>query len=126
MNIDTATGLPELPEGYFWRINPWYVEIRKNEPDTIDPELSVRTWWGGKKILRKEQVISGNTRRVCIGALARNPDHPAPSPGVWGMVDIVNAVPVTKKNVLEMAERAMAEYDRLDLFGDYPPKKLEA
>ncbi len=27
--VDTATGLPELPEGYFWRVKFDRVEIRK-------------------------------------------------------------------------------------------------
>lgn len=34
MNIDTATGLPELPEGYFWRINQEDVQIRRRLPDS--------------------------------------------------------------------------------------------
>lgn len=34
MTIDNETGLPELPEGYFWRVNRESVEIRKSLPDT--------------------------------------------------------------------------------------------
>lgn len=43
MNIDSATGLPELPEGYFWRVRTGslsrdYLDLRK------------KTWYGSKVI----------------------------------------------------------------------------
>jgi len=32
--IDNATGLPELPDGYFWSLGKYNVTIRKKLPDT--------------------------------------------------------------------------------------------
>lgn len=34
MSVSSETGLPSLPDGYFWRVNETSVEIRKTLPDT--------------------------------------------------------------------------------------------
>lgn len=71
--IDESTGLPELPEGYFWRVTPGsgsryvYLQMRK------------RRWLGSKliddSILRKSEItVELVQRRATKILLDFNPD----------------------------------------------------
>lgn len=96
-NIDPATGLPQLPEGYFWRVRKdtffrqySYIEIRK--PGRL---------FGSKIVVqatRHTEDIDEQEIRTFADMLSEE------------LEEKLNPKPRTEKN----------------LFGDYPPKKLGA
>lgn len=58
MTIDDVTGLPELPEGYFWR-------IANRVSIYIDVEIRKKTWIGSKMVTQKVTTISdASARRI--------------------------------------------------------------
>lgn len=92
--IDSKTGLPEIPEGYFWRVryslmdrHYWYVELR---------QLS----WYGSKIIK---------RHTCAGRMNEYKIREHADTILW-VLGGKGAVAQGRK--------------RTDLTGDYPPKKL--
>lgn len=61
MQIDAGTGLPELPEGYFWRVKtgplgifPW-VELRKKT--RFGSKKIDGSWWSGNNFRSIEAEI---------------------------------------------------------------------
>lgn len=142
IKIDPNTGLPELPEGYFFRVTSWDVQIRKTYPDTkwltSDPrgnwdsyrvysdketrtvargiEESKRTWRGRQKVTRTRNVKEFrfvNRSKLVYSARPTEEDGE-----------------ITKKNLLELATNAYIKYAEMkeneSIRGDYPPKKFEA
>lgn len=122
--IDEATGLPVLPDGYFWRVRDYTVEIRRNlppgpwyresyygEPQTSgDFEKRVRTVgrrWPRKPLIEVESRVVNR------------------SEAVWAVAGEV----VTRDNLLSLARSALADWEdalaREALLGDYPPKRFE-
>lgn len=75
MNIDEATGLPELPEGYFWRVRADHVQIRLSLPDSEwrprDEYGFFMSWIGpdeGKRETREVEVQVTRSRKGRWGA----------------------------------------------------------
>lgn len=119
MKIDETTGFPELPEGYFWRVEPWYSHLHGDDPYVVEVSLrkkSTRRNWRFKTIdydyevgrlnIRWERLVEQDARerRAYIRRVAEEVYE-----GVhWKLIN---------------------DYERPDiesLYGDYPPKKLEA
>lgn len=95
MEISEVTGLPELPEGYFWRVTArynhytgefagLYVALMRRE----------KRWWGG----HSEYEIMGDAERLEAGR---------------------NTVVVTAEAVYR---RWQCARERVQYVGDYPPK----
>lgn len=97
MIIDIATGLPELPEGFFWRVKAnswieWYML-----------ELRRKTWFGSIRI---------TNRHIEPTRVELSPRHIQREAG-W-LIGTEKA-----KIGLGLIEKPAS------LLGDYPPKKLE-
>lgn len=161
MNIDETTGLPELPEGYFWRVNRQSVEIRKTLPNT---EWRRAEGWGfsfesyyteGKRETRtvsktkivesrvglfKKRIVkteipydSPEERRVdrsqAVTSAKTEVIGKTPSVGsyygdrYYRYYDV--HADITKDNILPLAKKAFEQFEAQNLYGDYPPKKLE-
>lgn len=118
-DIDVETGLPKLPDGYFWRIAPWYSALDSSAPYVIQVELrnrSRRRNWRLKMIdcdyevgrlnIRWSTMVNGfeSDRRELIREVAEK---------VYSQV---------RYRLNQEAEVADIE----SLYGDYPPKKLGA
>lgn len=127
MNIDTATGLPELPESdLFFRVKRDHVEIRRRLPDRVIEEKTKRTWWGGKKIVSKRREVKGESESVTWGAIAiPGKELEVSMPFLTSTWWFQNVQDITRENVIQAAEEALSNLDRINLYGDYPPKKLE-
>ena len=96
MNIDTNTGLPELPEGHFWRVTTGFegMEVQWRKP----------TWYGSK--------VVGSTEidQTSAGVRIRYSQEITPE-------DVLH----NAKYVYKQQERYQKNRN---LLGDYPPKKL--
>lgn len=80
MNIDPTTGLPALPEGYFWKVAPHtstlyppvgksYKEVRgyKVAICTIRPvtkTLGKKNWWSVAKVVTEDTVVEVIKKRL--------------------------------------------------------------
>lgn len=136
---DPNTGLPALPEGYFWRIASEGVQIRKSLPDTkwesydpgypyygeplIEGDYETRTvedsvsqvvprpWWNlfGTDRLVTREIKSRQGRFVNRSS-AELTYRPDTA--------------ITHDNVESVVAEAYKRFEALSLFGDYPPKKL--
>lgn len=92
MNIDETTGLPELPEGYFWR-------IKKD----IYPFAQVQIRKQGRFFSYKKYS----------------------SPLYRSSLEYPRAIVKTAEYAIESWQRQNKILGDNDVYGDYPPKKLE-
>lgn len=111
MNIDVKTGLPELPDGYYWEIREYKYEsydiIYNYTLDTLQISICTRRkrWFGTKvtRVVSSLMLERGTTRHSVV----------AP----------------TTKNILKYAKEAWDVFERArtlrSAVGEYPPKKLE-
>lgn len=153
MTIDNNTGLPELPEGYFWRIAKSSVSIQKKLPDT---EWRLRGWSDvlsrgveyrerpEEKTVkafgifpRKETVITYEVRYVNRSEEVVSVDtelsgeiFPSKEQALEFArrgASIPNPVElrkdITRADVLPMCEKALEKWDVRKILGDYPPMK---
>lgn len=126
MNIDIATGLPELPEGYYWEVKRgWRSYHTENGPVTVTAvEVNInkrivttgRYLWG-----KKWEVIYTPTylgRAVMSGDLAKDEQFITPA-------DILRTAQDAYQGFV--AKRASEERIKSTeaLYGAYPPKRLE-
>lgn len=127
MNIDTATGLPELPEpDLFFRVANNHVEIRRRLPDRKIPEVTGRTWWGKTVVVSEARFETGGSEHVSWGGIAASDDTKFTAEYFHGhFLGVMGGVRVTRENVVEIAQIALSRYQDSLLYGDYPPKKLE-
>lgn len=142
--IDKKTGLPELPEGYFWRINPFSVEIHIELDDTewaeYDPFWSnynpesfryqydyrevvktreVRKWFRTKTeeyTARERREVNRSYLEVSVMSDILFPEFDRPFP---------SRATILPEDVLPLCEKALREWEAKKLYGDYPPKKFE-
>lgn len=118
MKTDKDTGLPELPEGCFWRVEPWY-GYDTETPRYLEVHLkrrATRKNWRGKKIEYEYSLGNLNLRwSELVEATAKERRH---------------NIRLVAQEVYQMVSWQLANgRERIDiesLIGDYPPKKLEA
>lgn len=153
--IDDATGLPELPEGYFWRVEKQSVSIMEKRPDTewyatyspsphIEPgreyrdavSTVTRKAWGLFPVTRT--VVSKETRIVnrSQAVVTQKTEETGEKYTVRGTIRYDNIrMPdqefklhkdLTREDLIPLCEKALEKFDNRKLLGDYPPKKLEA
>lgn len=112
MNIDVKTGLPELPEGYYWEIRegiyrPYDIIYNYTlRPLEISICMRYKRWLGTKVIrVTSALMMGGKDMR----------DHYVEDP--------------TTENILRYAEKVLTKFewvcDKQSAIGEYPPKKLE-
>lgn len=136
MVIDETTGLPELPEGQWWRVEEEeapglavyaksiqvsiverYREYRKEHRYRVNwfgryvpSGLTIDLWTDNDRVLRTQTIYSEK-------------------PGIWGYYPVPRNE-VTHGDVLRTAKLIIESRDReiaaAALLGDYPPKKLGA
>jgi len=115
MNIDLATGLPELPEGHFWRVahplEAWgfgecdhaRLQVELRVTTTVTSQVKTGRFFGEWMTVQKESSSV---------VVTENCDGTSPA------------------DVLEAARRAMENFEARQaahaLVGDYPPKQLGA
>lgn len=158
MKIDESTGLPELPEGYFWRVKRDRVEIRQSLPDSEWEPFRGMLHWGDsnrtpgcrtetRTVTKTLEEATGRgmwRNRVrsreyeveevrYVGRSAEIVAHGTPKTGPQmyrGDDGVLYTQPqmetITRSNLLVQCEGAMEKFEALKLYGDYPPKKLEA
>jgi len=112
MNFDTLTGLPELPEGQFWRV----VEYAWSYYGTSGPQVQIVE--RSKKVLRArwfQAPVSRDVEQV-IDAIEMKYKGDLPS-----RVDVKNAA-------VELMSRRLKEEERRrtwdEIAGDYPPNTV--
>lgn len=96
MSIDTNTGLPELPEGHFWRVT--------SGVDGMEVQWRKPTWYGSKVVGSTEIDVNSEGVSICYNQAITPEDV------------LYNA-----KYVYKQQERYQKNRN---LLGDYPPKKL--
>jgi hypothetical protein len=97
MSLDESTGLPELPEGYFWRVR----EVGGTKyADSLYVCLMRRRWYGATEVERA--MASQNS--------------------AWGPT-MAHALRARAQHVVEDQFRTTTP-DFAALLGDYPPKIL--
>lgn len=107
MKIDKTTGLPEVPEGHFWRIHQdgtWgylCLCLKERQP----------RWYN------KNRAVTVDSRWLDHGALDESDD-----PKSYIRAEAVKLLEGVEAN-LKRAKRRKAI---ADLLGDYPPKSLDA
>lgn len=115
--IDETTGLPELPEGYFWRVIDGY-----------DVGTGLGTYPGVEVVLMKTTTKLRWFKRVPtnreVGSCwtHRNDIQPGGVPDA--IKDLAQTVYRRAKSQLPIHDEVAAEIAQYA--GDYPPKKLEA
>lgn len=139
MTIDQNTGLPQLPEGYFWRVEEHTITIFA---DAVWGEWreNVRGWYQGSKTaelrVRKERrrgFLFGSVKVNEVRIKHTQRMH-LKTYGEWefseGKMRNTEADPVTPGNVVERCQEVLLEWEadksRKAIYGDYPPKKLES
>ncbi|QDK01364.1 hypothetical protein SEA_WATERT_95 [Microbacterium phage WaterT] len=127
MNIDTVTGLPELPdENLFFRVRSNHVEIRRRLPDRYIGEVTRRRWWGKTVVVSEGRYETGDSEHVTWGAIPASDDTDLQGEFYWGeFLGVTGGVRVTRENVIAIAQVGLSRYQDSLLYGDYPPKKLE-
>lgn len=110
-----STGMPELPKGYFWRVQV------KEEYFSLQERVIVD--------IRRKRLFGSE---YVIGQLLQSKTTPEPnSKQVGGWKDPY--APLTDENVLHTAQLVLEQWERKKakaatakrLLGDYPPNKLE-
>lgn len=127
--IDPNTGLPKLPEDYFWRITPHGVEIRKRLPDTDweyipamyrnHQDCKVEVRWVDNPRMRK-------WNRLFYVFLQ---DDRIPETRYTNRSEVVvqsEYVPVLKRTIQGICEELLDALESRMMVGDYPPNKLGA
>lgn len=94
--IDKNTGLPEVPEGYFWRVKKFNYDYSRY---TVDVQLRHRIW-GGFSTEVANLLAEGNAESILNAALTVL--------RMWG------------REINAQAKRD----EREQFIGDYPPKRL--
>lgn len=154
MELDLETGLPELPEGYFWRIGKCWTESSSSLHRTDNGELMLyickpvlkRSGWFSSRVV--PQVVVSK-----IMAEYKTVDHDKwkdslDSKKDWHFSTImfsgteyVSVPEYTTETVLMYAHKLLVEFEEVldklakeaaarvtaeKLIGDYPPKKLDS
>ena len=142
--IDETTGLPKLPEGHFWRVEPNALLIMQNR------EAGEWTGWAyghgttyrfdsSHDLETRDRSEKQGLRRVLVPEYrVRRAKGPlalfAKRFGTWkewgdGNRRFVENDPVTPANLLERALETLADWEATKaanaLLGDYPPKRFE-
>lgn len=125
-DIDTATGLPALPEGYFWR-----VQHHREYADTVYGRVRINNDRERLQVVlihRYEKTRTGTTtHRNWLGRYVHKP---------YTDIDVIEdalftedtlgtnkiAVQNAANRIVKLWEKAK---ERDALIGDYPPKSLE-
>lgn len=109
MNIDVPTGLPELPEGYYWEIRQEPMDFMYDYtiyPLTVSVCMRYKSWF-------RTKVIRAASTKMVEGDDIRS----------FSFVD------PTTENILRYAEKTLTKFERSlatqRAIGEYPPKKLE-
>lgn len=154
MTISDKTGLPELPEGQFWRVenesnNPWsllaplresgvYVKIvqvttkNKNVDKIIHLPLGIEFAWGYEtKVETEEEVIFSEPvqkiKTVHTNVYDANDE-------LIGIRDVdeyvmVTSAELTSELIFEACEKALVRQEQIrksrTYLGDYPPKNID-
>lgn len=125
INIDESTGLPELPEDHFWRVNPSAIDVYRRLPDTEFEKYQryLSNDYFATKSERIEEIrksFFGLKRTMYVKYVNR-------SQYVYGAS--YGEDNVTRANLLERAiniRKEMLEYEENQkIMGEYPPKKFE-
>lgn len=107
VKIDTKTGLPELPDGYVWRVKDEYVDGAAQFP-----ALVVELCREGKTLFRRKPVL-----RVVELRWAEIPENP---------VKVKHVIRIMAVNIFTYVFPYEAAAKVLDNYvGVYPPKKLD-
>lgn len=111
MIIDDETGLPELPEGYFWRIAKWNPAITERVSIAIMEIGTKRHWF---------KTVPWNWEFYSISCYAVELEQ-SEDPESFVREIAADVYRVASKKWLGQKQR-----DRIErIYGDYPPKKLE-
>lgn len=126
IDIDETSGLPRLPEGYFWRVGEYYVEVREWKPDTnweLERDYQRSYNYSGRVETREVIVRPGSPFR----REKKRKEFRVTNRSVEAYT-IYPPDPVTRENVASLCEKALQEWtereNRKKIYGDYPPKKL--
>lgn len=153
--IDLNTGLPELPEGYFWRVKQKSVSIMRTLPDTkwfeegnlisISPNEEFRDvskpvtvkilgiFPVTRTVTVKECRIVNRSETVVTQDTELSGEFYPDEEDIRYYHTLGAKVPsrvqlhkdLTREDLIPLCEKALQKLDALELLGDYPPKKLE-
>lgn len=124
---DPATGLPEVPEGYFWRVRHFWeefqtaptlrVQLRRHKPWPLLPRRSVL-------VAQRQSVARDETTTIYINGRSRYAyGNPEAVPGA--VRDLATLVYRDQWLALQQEAIRVALMGALDeVAGDYPPKVL--
>lgn len=116
--MDKDTGLPELPDGYVWRVREGtFSGLPEGQYETLVVEVCRRSWWG------LSMVVSDNLMDWAYSGNSAVLSPKAPTP------ENIRACAVKVhrefERMLEVQGKLLAERTaRQKLVGTYPPKKL--
>lgn len=121
MRIDPNTGLPELPEGYFWRVgHPKEYVYGFTFEDTS--KLAVRLMWE-----QPDREVEDKRNKI-VQKLVPRPKRYEPQDPLT--VDAQECKGTSDRAILDAAnvimKRWKAKAKMHSKLGDYPPKKLGA
>lgn len=132
--IDDATGLPALPEGFFWRVNEVSVEIRKRLPDSEWGPIYAH--WGGWSTYQPSGTGESEerTKEVTVykKRFLRKPLKTLELEYEYREInrsEVVEKIAtldprITRENLLDLCREAVEAMEARKLYGDYPPKTL--
>lgn len=143
ITLDETTGLPQLPEGQFWRVrsansdNPNLAVVMLMATQTVHG--TVRKWWWNvptttvtEKWLESAYVREWYKENGAVAWEENNVPADVPTnfdkttrmDGLYSYYD----VSVTKETILRTAikilEKRAEQAEKTKFFGDYPPKSL--
>ena len=109
------TGMPELPDGYFWRVRRWEESFSLTERVSVD--------------IRRKRLFGSEYIYGLPLEFKNKPEVPTGKVGGWKPIH----APLTDENVLYTAQVVLENWNRRKakaatekrLLGDYPPNKLE-
>lgn len=144
IKIDTETGLPELPEGQYWRVHEkqpfWYDTDREfivGAYCDVD-RVEWSDWSRTKPALDEYDRLETRARRVGRDGLLRRSDmvteyrvktvETEPRLASRGSLESLGSEPPSERDIyfaaMEIARRMVAERNAVALIGCYPPNKI--
>lgn len=118
--IDVATNMPVVPEGYFWKVHVYWGDYDKLPSTTV--ELRKKRRFGSKRIAYLDDWLAVRDPNVAYPELIRLLPEAYPK-----------AIRELAEKVLRKNEKQLHDADyyarfaaaKKNLSGSYPPKKLE-
>lgn len=125
IEMDPETGLPVLPEGYRWFVNPHLIDSYGSGPGlSIQQKVEVESWWSKKYMWR--DVYNTVFREGYTITVVNNVAEEVPKlvPIVTEEVIRNCAVPMYEDWIVRY-EKNVLRSEALDKFvGAYPPKRI--